>query len=91
AFRPPPSSFLLGMIVGQALSYYESFLKQHEATRKKLNASELDKEIKEMFQMFDKNGDKTLSVDELGKAMRSLGFNMTQAEVRQAMVKIDTN
>ncbi|KAL3891019.1 hypothetical protein ACJMK2_003283 [Sinanodonta woodiana] len=61
------------------------------ATRKKLNASELDTEIKEMFEIFDKNGDKTLSVTELGKAMRSLGFNMTQAEVKQAMVKIDTN
>ena len=47
--------------------------------------------MKEMFDLFDKNKDKSISVDEMGKALRAMGFNMTHKEIRQAVKKIDTN
>ena len=48
-------------------------------------------EMKEMFALFDRNKDKSISVDEMGKALRAMGFNMTHKELKTAMKKIDTN
>ena len=48
-------------------------------------------EMKEMFNLFDKNHDRSISVDEMGSALRAMGFRMTNKEVRQAVKKIDTN
>ena len=47
--------------------------------------------MKEMFNLFDKNHDRSISVDEMGSALRAMGFRMTNKEVRQAVKKIDTN
>ena len=47
--------------------------------------------MKEMFQLFDRNKDKSISVDEMGKALRAMGFNRTHKELKTAMKKIDTN
>lgn len=52
---------------------------------------QFEKDIKEMFQLFDKDGDNTISSDEMGKVLRSLGFLMSNKEVRQAVKQIDTN
>ena len=51
----------------------------------------LSPEIKEMFKLFDRNKDKSISVDEMGKALRAMGFNMTHKDLKTAIKKIDTN
>ncbi|KAK3581947.1 hypothetical protein CHS0354_007072 [Potamilus streckersoni] len=51
----------------------------------------LEQEIRELFQLFDKNNDKTISASELGKAMRFLGMSPKQSEVDTAMRALDKN
>ena len=41
--------------------------------------------------MFDRNGDGTISVEELGSILRALGQNPTQAQVNDFMKKADKN
>ncbi|KAL4218380.1 hypothetical protein ACF0H5_023117 [Mactra antiquata] len=50
-----------------------------------------DSEIRELFRIFDTNNDRSISVQELGKAMRFLGMSPTQQEVADAMRTLDTN
>ena len=46
-------------------------------------------EIREMFRVFDKDGDKSLSVEELGKAMKGMGLKLTYKEVQLAAKQMD--
>ncbi|CAH8265521.1 unnamed protein product [Arabidopsis lyrata] len=46
-------------------------------------------EFKEAFRVFDKNGDGVITRKELGTVMRSLGQNLTQAELQDAMNEVD--
>ena len=48
-------------------------------------------EIKDMFKLFDKNGDNNISTAEMGKVLRTMGFQMTNKEIRAAVKQIDTN
>lgn len=48
-------------------------------------------EIQSLFKTFDKNNDKYISSDELGKAMRFLGLNVTKKDVDEAMKVLDKN
>ncbi|XP_078331189.1 neo-calmodulin-like isoform X2 [Crassostrea virginica] len=48
-------------------------------------------ELIECFEMFDRNGDGTISVEELGSILRALGQNPTQAQVDDFMKKADKN
>lgn len=51
----------------------------------------LEAEIQSLFKTFDKNNDKYISSDELGKAMRFLGLNVTKKDVDEAMKVLDKN
>ncbi|XP_023338566.1 neo-calmodulin [Eurytemora carolleeae] len=44
---------------------------------------------KEMFQMFDKDGDGTISVKELGTVLRTLGLNPSEEEVEEMIEESD--
>ena len=44
-----------------------------------------------MFKLFDKNGDNNISTAEMGKVLRTMGFQMTNKEIRAAVKQIDTN
>lgn len=48
-------------------------------------------EIQSLFKTFDKNNDKYLSKEELGKAMRILGLDVTRGDVLEAMKVLDKN
>ncbi|XP_060577301.1 neo-calmodulin-like isoform X2 [Ruditapes philippinarum] len=50
-----------------------------------------ESEIRELFRLFDTNNDKSISAQELGKAMRFLGMSPTQQEVSDAMRTLDVN
>ena len=56
-----------------------------------LNSSFNLTEIQSLFKTFDKNNDKYISGEELGKAMRFLGLNVTKKDVQEAMKVLDKN
>ncbi|WAR16987.1 CALM-like protein [Mya arenaria] len=47
--------------------------------------------IRELLRLFDTNNDRSISVQELGKAMRFLGMSPTEQEIIDAMSALDTN
>ncbi|GFR92474.1 calmodulin [Elysia marginata] len=48
-------------------------------------------EFKEAFSLFDKDGDGTITTQELGVVMRSLGQNPTEAELRDMVNEVDAD
>ncbi|KAF9649947.1 putative calmodulin [Thelephora ganbajun] len=48
-------------------------------------------EFKEVFSLFDKDGDGTINTEELGTVMRSLGLDPTEAEIRKMINEIDSD
>lgn len=51
----------------------------------------LQTDLKQAFIMFDKNGDNKISPDELQQAMKYLGLNPSEKEVKQMIEVVDTN
>ncbi|KAH7541917.1 hypothetical protein FEM48_Zijuj02G0018300 [Ziziphus jujuba var. spinosa] len=48
-------------------------------------------EFKEAFTLFDKDGNGCITTSELGNIMRSLGQNVTEAELRQMVTDVDVD
>ncbi len=48
-------------------------------------------EFKEVFSLFDKDGDGTIDTNELGTVMRALGQNPTSQEIDQMIEEVDVN
>lgn len=48
-------------------------------------------ELKEAFNLFDKDGDGTISTTELGTVMRSMGQNPTQADLTEMIAEVDAD
>ena len=48
-------------------------------------------EMKEVFNIFDVDGDNTISTKELGKVMNSLGQNPNEAELRELIQEYDND
>mmetsp|Transcript_18771 Transcript_18771/g.24782 ORF Transcript_18771/g.24782 Transcript_18771/m.24782 type:complete len:155 (+) Transcript_18771:100-564(+) len=48
-------------------------------------------EFKEVFALFDKDGDGTITTSELGTVMRSLGLNPTQSELTEIINDLDAD
>ena len=46
-------------------------------------------EFKEAFSLFDKDGDGTITTKELGTVMRSLGQNLTEAELQDMINEVE--
>ena len=49
------------------------------------------KEYEEAFSLFDKNGDGTITVNELATVMRSLGSNPTNSELQDMINEVDSD
>ncbi|XP_065060892.1 uncharacterized protein LOC135688111 isoform X1 [Rhopilema esculentum] len=54
----------------------------------KLTSEQLE-EFKEHFEMFDKDGDGTITTNELGTVMRNLGQNPSQDDLKQMISEVD--
>ena len=52
---------------------------------------EFVEEIRQTFQLFDKNEDGTIDQEELGDVFRSLGQHYTDAELHEMIAEIDTD
>lgn len=50
---------------------------------------EKQRECREIFDLFDKNKDGTISIEEIGDVMRGLGACPTQAEVQELLEQVD--
>ncbi|KAM7159613.1 calmodulin-alpha-like [Molossus nigricans] len=48
-------------------------------------------EFKEAFTRFDKDGDGTINVQELGAVMKTLGQNPSEAELKELIARVDTD
>jgi calmodulin len=54
-------------------------------------SEETIKEFKEAFALFDKDGDGSITTDELGTVMRSLGQKPTEDSLRQMIDEVDAD
>lgn len=54
-------------------------------------SKQFEKDVKDMFKLFDKDGDNTLSTDELSKALKSIGVCLTYKEIQVAIKEITKN
>jgi len=48
-------------------------------------------EFKEVFSLFGKNGDGAITTKEFGTVIRSLGQNLTEAELQDMINKVDAD
>ena len=48
-------------------------------------------EYKEAFSLFDRDGDGTITTEELGAVMRSLGQHPTESELQDMINEVDTD
>ena len=60
-------------------------------TTESTKAEELIADFKEAFSLFDRDGDGTITTEELGTVMRSLGQNPSEAELRDMINEGDAD
>ncbi|CAG2241634.1 CALM [Mytilus edulis] len=62
-----------------------------EKTTHSERSAKVVSDFKEVFELFDKDGDGTITIKELDTVMRSLGQNPTENEVKEMVQKVDTD
>ncbi|XP_052103934.1 neo-calmodulin-like isoform X1 [Mytilus californianus] len=66
-----------------------SFHSLFESTTNSERSAKVVSDFKEVFELFDKDGDGTITIKELDTVMRSLGQNPTENEVKEMVQKVD--
>jgi len=64
---------------------------QHVSAEDKERRSKELKEFKEVFALFDKNSDGTISTSELGGILRGLNQNFNERQLQQMIKQVDRN
>ncbi|XP_052103935.1 neo-calmodulin-like isoform X2 [Mytilus californianus] len=62
---------------------------ENEMTTNSERSAKVVSDFKEVFELFDKDGDGTITIKELDTVMRSLGQNPTENEVKEMVQKVD--
>ncbi|KAL5014089.1 hypothetical protein ScPMuIL_008359 [Solemya velum] len=88
--RPPGFGTVFLLIRGHKKPGFGIADTGHRRMARKLEKG-MEAEIKELFRLFDKNNDKSISSSELEKAMRYLGMSPTQQQVKEALKTLDKN
>ncbi|KAJ1913582.1 hypothetical protein IWQ60_009151 [Tieghemiomyces parasiticus] len=52
---------------------------------------EQNKELKDSFALFDRNGDGKITLEELGEAMKAIGQDLSSADLKATMNKVDSD
>ncbi|XP_025090778.1 neo-calmodulin-like isoform X3 [Pomacea canaliculata] len=60
-------------------------------SQSKKKEKDMETEIRELFRSFDRNHDNTICAGELGKVLRCLGMNVSEADVQQIIKELDKN
>lgn len=58
---------------------------------KKMEDTDLEKELQEAFKVFDRDNDGFISAAELRHVMTSIGENLTDAEIDEVIREVDTD
>jgi len=66
-----------------------SVTEEDDESRKK--EKDTENEIRELFRLFDKNKDNTISGSELGKMLHCMGMSVSQSEIANIMKDLDKN
>ncbi|CAD8128261.1 unnamed protein product [Paramecium sonneborni] len=74
---------------GKLSSPYLQFTKVDGETAKKAFTPQELKQIMDMFVYFDKNGNNTIKRDDLGFALRAIGYLVTTIEIRELGMFLD--
>ncbi|KAH6659617.1 hypothetical protein BKA67DRAFT_652842 [Truncatella angustata] len=67
---------------------FDEFLKMMSM---KVESTDVEKELKEAFKVFDRDNSGTISAEELRRVLSSLGENLTDAEIDEMLRSADTN
>ncbi|KXJ67789.1 hypothetical protein RP20_CCG012275 [Aedes albopictus] len=65
-------------------------MSRHPNPPEKLSEDQIE-ELKEAFSLFDTNGDGTITSSELGTVLRSLGKNVSDAEVEELLKEVSVD
>ena len=80
-----------GNVVLQMLKDDDFFETLHRSIVRDIEKEEQTAEFKEAFSVFDKDGDGTIDIKELGAVMRSLGKNPNKEELQEMIDEVDAD
>lgn len=77
-------------VLSQGKQHFKPQYQKDKVMAQKIS-SDKEAEFKEAFSFFDRDGDGTISVKELGTVMRSLGENPTDVELKDMINEVDAD
>ncbi|CAA0824119.1 Calmodulin-like protein 4 [Striga hermonthica] len=84
------SSIFLYLVPNKLRTYLPPSWYQHQHEREPTRIMDPD-ELKRVFQMFDHNGDRRITRDDLSRSLENMGIFILDAELAHMIAKIDAN